>query len=417
MLTQPRRAIAALLEHEQLVMITISTVLVMVGQGVIAPVLPLFARRFDVGTAAVGLTLSSFGLARLVLNVPLGVLSDRHGRRVLLVWGPLITAIGMVGSGLSADIYQLVAWRFVAGAGSAMYMTGAQLYLADISTPANRARFIGTNQGALLLGVSIGPAVGGVMAEVWGLRAPFIVAGVAALVAMVYSQVRLPETLSRAAAIHPREGGSPAPARHAWVPFLRSKDFVLVALVMLAIFFTRTASQQTIMPLFGAAKFGLSTAALGGIFTAMALINVVLVVPAAMIADRFGRKWSIIPSGLLVAGSLFLMAGSHTVAMFIGAAMVLGVSNALSGPAPAAYAVDIAPLELRGLAIGLSRSAGDVGFMIGPPLLGALADASSFSWALVANGILIAAVALLFLFARETVTPRGRAPARAPVEG
>ncbi|MBM3139246.1 MAG: MFS transporter, partial [Chloroflexi bacterium] len=188
------RALGPLREHEQLLMISISTVLVMAGQGVIAPILPLFARDFGVGTAAIGLTLSTFALARLLLNVPLGVVSDRLGRRPLLIGGPLVTAIGMIGSGIAPDIYQLLAWRFVAGAGSAMYMTGAQIYLADISTPLNRARFIGTNQGALLLGTSSGPAIGGAVAELWGLRAPFHVVGVAALVAMVYAWARLPET-------------------------------------------------------------------------------------------------------------------------------------------------------------------------------------------------------------------------------
>src|SRR5690606_32911699 len=145
------------------------------------PVLPLFADQFGVGTAMIGLTLSTFALARLILNVPLGVLADRYGRRMLLISGPPVTAVGMIGSGFSQAIVQLLAWRFVAGAGSAMYMTGAQIYLADISTPENRARFIGTNQGALLLGVSIGPGVGGLIAEFWGLRAPFYVVGLAAL--------------------------------------------------------------------------------------------------------------------------------------------------------------------------------------------------------------------------------------------
>ena len=186
------RALGPLREHEQLLMISISTVLVMAGQGVISPILPLFAKNLGVGAAVIGLTLSFFALARLILNVPLGILSDCYGRRVLLVTGPLVTAVGMFGSGFAGDIVQLLAWRFIAGAGSAMYMTGAQIYLADISTPANRARFIGTNQGALLLGVAIGPAVGGVVAEFWGLRAPFILVGAMALIAMVYAYWRLP---------------------------------------------------------------------------------------------------------------------------------------------------------------------------------------------------------------------------------
>ena len=188
------RSIGLLRSHEQLLAISGSTVLVMAGQGVIGPVLPLFARELGVGTASIGLTLSAFALARLVLNVPLGLAADRWGRKVLLVAGPAVTMVGMVGSGLSVGFFDLLAWRFVAGAGSAMYMTGAQIFLIDISTPATRARFLATNQGALLFGTAIGPAIGGLVAEWFGLRAPFYVVGVAALSATLYAWRRLPET-------------------------------------------------------------------------------------------------------------------------------------------------------------------------------------------------------------------------------
>ncbi len=405
-----RRSLGPLLEHNQLLAISIATVLVMAGQGVISPVLPLFAKKFEVSSAAIGLTLSSFALARLILNIPLGILSDRYGRRLLLVAGPLVTGVGMVGSGFSFSIVDLLAWRFVAGAGSAMYMTGAQIYLTDISTPANRARFIGTNQGALLLGTSVGPAVGGLLAEAFGLRAPFIVVGVAALFATAHAYFRIPETrhLAFAAVEAEREAapeGAPPAQRFAWVHFATSRDFVAISFVVMAIFLTRTAGRQTLMPLYAAEKLHMSPGVLGGVFTVMALINVALLAPSAVIADRYGRKWSIVPSNLVVAVSLFMLAGAHAYPMFLAGAFVHAVGSSLAGPAPAAYTADIAPANLRGLAMGMYRSAGDIGFLIGPPLLGALADATSYAWGLSANGVIMAVACLWFLvIARETIS-------------
>ena len=410
-----------LLEYRQLLLISIATVLVMAGQGVISPVLPLFAAKFGVGSAAIGLTLSSFALARLILNIPLGLLSDRYGRRLLLVSGPLVTGIGMVGSGFAVGIVDLLAWRFVAGAGSAMYMTGAQIYLTDISNPTNRARFIGTNQGALLLGVSVGPAVGGVLAEFWGLRAPFIVTGVAALFAMVHAYFKIPETRHLALAQieaerKPSTPGAPAPVtpQREWLRFATSRDFVAISFVVMAIFLTRTAGKQTLMPLYAAEKLDMSPGVLGAVFTAMALINVVLLAPAAVIADRYGRKWSIVPSSLVVAVSMFMLASAGGYPMFLAGALVHALGASLAGPAPAAYTADIAPANLRGLAMGMFRTSGDVGFMIGPPLLGALADATSFGWGLAANGVIMAAACLWFLvIARETIArPQDVVPAR-----
>jgi MFS family permease len=410
-------------EHERLVMISISTVLVMAGQGAISPILPLFAKEFGVGIAAVGLTLSTFALARLLLNVPLGVLSDRYGRRMLLVSGPIVTGIGMVGSGLSQSIELLLVWRFIAGAGSAMYMTGAMIYIADISTAENRARFIGTNQGALLLGVSIGQAIGGILGEFYGLRVPFYAVGISAFAAAIYAFLRLPETRPETRQAQPADasdetadaGSRPAGTRRSWVRMIRSRDFFAVSFVTMSIFLTRSAGRQTLVPLLSVARLNMSTGVLGGVFAAMSLSNMFLITPAAFAADRFGRKAVLIPGGVLLTAGLLLYGGANSYTMFIVASVVLAIGQGIDGPAPAAYAADIAPEDARGLAMGLYRSSGDFGFVLGPPLLGLLADATSFGWALAVNAAIVAAATLFFaVAARETAgwarSPRPPAP-------
>ena len=172
---------------EQLLVLCFATFLVMAGQGVVGPVLPLYASNFGVSTSVVGLTLTVFALARLILNIPAGIIADRCGRRVLLVGGPVLTSIGMFGSGLATGIGSLLMWRFVAGAGSAFYMSGALIYLIDISPPNRRARYVATNQWALSVGVAMGPGIGGLVAERWGLAAPFYLVGVLAVFAATYA--------------------------------------------------------------------------------------------------------------------------------------------------------------------------------------------------------------------------------------
>jgi MFS family permease len=401
MLDGVRRGLGLMRRNERLMMIMVSTVLVMSGQGVISPVLPLFARDFGAGVAVIGLTLSIFALARLLLNVPLGILSDRYGRRLLLTGGPLVSAVGMLGSGAAPDVGWLLVWRFVAGAGSAMYMTGAQIYLVDISRVENRARIIGTNQGALLLGVSIGPAIGGLLADAFGFRVPFFIVGLAALATAVYAYLRIPETRPPVAESTPRpERGRP------WRRLLGSRDFLAVSLVTASIFLTRAGGRMTLLPLLAAARFDYSAGALGLLFTGMALVNLLGLAPASLISDRFGRKRAIVPSGLFIAAALVLMAGTSSGSLFLASALLLAIGTAIVGPAPAAYAADIAPPALRGLSMGLYRSAGDLGFLLGPFLLGALADATSIPWGLAANaGIVLLATAVFALAARETLAP------------
>ena len=383
-------------------MICGSTVLVMAGQGVVAPVLPIYADNFGVSTAVVGLTFTAFGLARLVLNVPAGLWADRAGRRALLIGGPLITAIGMIGSGLAPTIWALLAWRLVAGAGSALYMTGAQIYLIDIAGDAQRARYIATNQGALLVGVSVGPAVGGFLADAFDLRTPFLVVGAGALLTALYGFLRLPETLGSEGDVatesdtksgrSTRFGGNLPPAT-----FVLSRQFVAIGVVTFAIFAVRSGFRQTLVPLVGVDKYGFDTGDLGLLFTMLGLIGLVLVGPAGWAADRFGRKPTIVPPGYISAAGLLIAALAPNAIWFAVGLIASSIGTGVSGPAPAAFVADIAPPELRGSAMGLYRTWGDLGLVLAPLLAGLLADGTNRETAMVAIAILVAIAITWFM--------------------
>ena len=375
--------------------VSISTALVMTGQGVIGPVLPVYARRFGVSLAAVGVTVAVFGLARLLLNMPLGALSDRWGRRFLLVGGPLVVSISMVGSGLAGGIVSLTAWRFVAGAGSAMFMTGALVYLTDISTLANRGRMIGFNQGALLFGQSIGPGLGGIIAEQFGIRAPFFFIAGATLLAGIYGFVRLEETRPETAPLpDPGMTALRSPRRF---DVLRSRVFLAVAVVNFAVFFTRSSSRLTLIPLAGTDVYGLGLGEVGILLTVMAVINLVLLPAASSATDRLGRIQVITPSMVIAGGALLVLALAGTTTVFLVGAGLLALATSVAGPAPAAFAADAVPAESRGFSLGLFRTFGDLGIMVGPPLLGLAADLGGYGWAFGVNAIVVVAATAMFV--------------------
>ena len=391
-LTNPLR------QNEVLLIVSVSTMLVMLGQGITGPILPLFAKSLGVSAAAVGLTLSAFAVARMLLNIPSGIVADRWGRRVLLIGGPLVTGLGSVLSGTANTLEWLLVWRFVAGVGSAMYMTGAIIVVTDIATDQNRGRLLAFNQGALLAGVTLGPAIGGITAEFLGLRAPFYVVGVAAFAAGAWNWLRVPETRPYAAAAPgPGEAASAKPAS-TWtstLTLLLSMNFLVVALVNFAVFFARSG-RQTVIPLYADQEIGLSAGPIGLVFALMAFINLLFIVPAGWAIDRYGVKVTIVPSALVSLLAFGMIAATHSTMPFVFATVILGIGSGMLGPAPAAYAAEIAPPERRGAAMGLFRSLGDLGFVISPPLVGYLADESGFGSAILINGIMLAGAALVF---------------------
>ncbi len=363
--------------------------LVMMGQGILGPVLPLFALELGFGATAAGAAVGSFALARLLFNVPLGTLSDTKGRRFLIVFGPAIVALGMLGSGLANSLVALIAWRFVAGLGSSMYMTGSLAYVVDIATPANRTRLLAINQAALLVGVSIGPWLGGFVGARWGLRAPFFVVAAAALGATIYGFARMPETVERSQA-----GVRQTAESERGIRTLLTAPFLAIAFVSFAQFLTRGTSPQALIPLAGADNFSLDVDSIGLLLGTMAIMSLVLLPATSTAADRWGRVQVIVPGLLVTAGSLAIIGFATSTTVFVVGSLILGLGTAVGGPAPAAYAAEVTSPRARGMAMGAFRTAGDLGLLIGPPVLGAVADSNGYSWAFWANGLIVAAAAV-----------------------
>jgi len=406
------------IDTRTLLILSVGVTILMMGMSIISPVLPLYAKSFGASTTMVGFLVTSFGLARMFVDLPAGSLSERLGRRAMLIGGAMLVALGSLFCALAVSFLMLVLFRFVEGIGSAVYTTAAMTTLADIATPRARGRIMSIYQGALLLGAGIGPALGGFVAEYWGLRAPFFVHGLLAFLCGLWVVFRGVETKEAGRSKGEGSGhSSTSPSMESLRLLLLDVSFLLIGLVTFSVFFTRTGGRTTILPLFAYDSLGISKAQLGGAYSLMSLCNLVILFPAGTMADRLGRKVTIVPSTLLVALATLLFTLSQNYSAFLGTAVLLGLASGIAGASPAAYAADLAPAGYRGGAIGLYRTFGDIGFVMGPILLGWVADLSSYATALRMNASLLFVSGLLFLlFARETLGGVGGRTAE-PVRG
>jgi multidrug resistance protein len=378
------------------------------GFGIIVPVTPIYARTFGVGEAAIGLVVAVYGLGRFLFSVPVGQAADRFGRKRTIFAGTLLTCAGSLLCGLAGDFTQLLIYRFIAGIGSTTVITGTQIVVADVATRENRGRMMSTYQGFFSFAVGVGPSVGGVVAVLAGPRAPFFAFAVLTLVAGAVALTQLPETGGRSV-VTPLTGvkappGSSGTARR----LLTNVGFLCVSLVTFQAAFTRTGAIFSVVPLAGVERIGLGAAAIGLAITAGNLLNLATIALAGVLVDRYGRKPVIVPSCLLTAAAFAGFAYAMSYPAFVLSAVLWGVGSALGG-STAAYAADQAPPGGNGVTMGIYRMLSDAGYIIGPALLGLVAERTGTQSALlVAAATAVLAMAPFALLAPET-RPRHRA--------
>src|SRR5207302_4686761 len=164
------------------------------GFGSVVPVAPLYAASFGVPASAIGLTIALYGLARFLFAVPSGRLADRIGRRRTLAFGGAVTVVGNLLCAIAPSYPLFLGARFVAGGGAALVVTASQIVMADISTPQQRGRYMGIFAGVFAFAVGAGPYPGGLLAQRFGLNAPFVAYADLAAVVSVLAWLRIPET-------------------------------------------------------------------------------------------------------------------------------------------------------------------------------------------------------------------------------
>jgi MFS family permease len=364
------------------------------GFGSIVPVLALYARSFGVAQSAIGLAIGVYGLARFLVAVPVGRLTDAMGRRAALTLGGLVTAAGNLLCAYAPNFAVFVAARFVAGAGAALVLIAGQIVLADITTPERRGRVMAIYQGAFVFAVGVGPLPGGLLAERFGLAAPFVFYAVAGAVATLVAWFWIPDT--RAAGLSAEAAAAP-PAFAAQIRLLTGHvGFMLVSLVAFMNAVARTGALFNVIPVLARDRLALSTDRIGFGLALSSLVGLVLAYPAGMLVDRYGRKTVITPATALagIAMELFLLASSY--AGFLAACVVWSLAIGISGAAPAAYAADVAPSGMNAAAMSTFRMLADLGYVVGPIALGLATDLFGADTALAACAALMTGVAALF---------------------
>ncbi|MDP6709245.1 MAG: MFS transporter [Alphaproteobacteria bacterium] len=395
------------LERRVLIWMCVLVAVNQLGFGGVVPSLPLYAKSFGVSASAIGLAIAVYGLARFVIAVPSGQLSDRLGRRPTLALGGLVSALGNFWCAAADGYPEFIIARFVAGAGAGLVLTTGQVVLADITRPAERGRTMAIYQGVFLFAVGVGPFPGGLLADHFGLAAPFWTYGVANLLVATLAWFTVAESRDLA------HGGAARGRRErpAFIDQLRllteQLGFVLVSIISLMNAVARTGALFNIVPVLGSVRLALSVTEIGIGLALGSVLGLLVAYPAGMLVDHFGRKAVIVPATVISGASLLLFCVAPSYLWFTVACVLWGVASSIGGAAPAAYAADSAPAGMNAAAMSSFRMIGDFGYVIGPIALGLVVDVVSPESALVVAATLLIVVGLAFAkLAPETY--RGR---------
>src|SRR5262245_16596125 len=373
----------------------------LIGFGIIVPLLPFYAETFGATPLVIGLLFASFSVCQLVAAPVLGELSDRYGRRPVLVFSLAGTVVSFVMLALAHSIALLFAARVVDGLSGGNVST-ARAYIADITEPQDRARAYGFIGAAFGLGFILGPALGGALAHI-SHTAPIWAAAAVSLVATIMAWVWLPETVHRARA------GTGNPFR--FLPTLLRRPIVRRALAIDFLYWLSFAVFQTTFALFAARRFGFDAPRTGYFLAAFGLLGAIiqggLIRP---IVRRLGdRPTFLIGLGF---GALGLLACTmaRSVGAFSLALVPIAIGIGFGHPTVTSLVSLIAGADEQGRVQGAASAVESLGRTIGPIWGNASLERFNDS-----TPYLSAAVILLVTLLMAAGLPIGDRQARAPV--
>src|SRR6185436_19660897 len=358
------------MKRSPLLVIFVTVFIDLLGFGIVIPVLPFYAEgtQFNATPRMVGLLFASYSVMQVVFSPILGRLSDKHGRRPVLLLSILGTSLGFLILGLANTLLLLFVGRIIDGISGGNIST-AQAYIADITTRENRAKGMGMIGAAFGLGFIFGPAIGGILSR-WGIGVPFFFAAGLALANAVLLYFALPETVTKD---HPARVS--AARGRGWAQLVKSFSEPRLGFVLTIYFFFVVAFSimTTSFSLYTMFRFGYDAQHNGWLFAYVGVIAVIIQGGLiGKLVKRFGELPLIIVGALFFAASLFAVPfvgpnNGGLIALLVGGG-VFSLGNSLATPSLTSLASKSVGRGEQGGVMGVTQSVASLARAVGPAL-------------------------------------------------
>jgi MFS transporter, DHA1 family, tetracycline resistance protein len=361
------------MKRSPLLVIFITVFIDLIGFGIVIPVLPFYVEgtKFKASPSTVGLLFASYSIMQLVFSPILGRLSDRYGRRPILLISLIGTGLGFLILGFATTLWMLFAGRIIDGISGGNIST-AQAYIADITTPENRAKGMGLIGAAFGLGFVFGPAIGGVLSR-WGINVPFLFAAGLAFANAALLYFTLPETVTPE---HPARASAATAGRWSQLAAALKQSRLAFILTIYFLFVVAFSIMTTTFGLFTMYRFGYDAHDTGWLFVFVGIIGALIQGGLiGRLVKRFGELPLVVVGGLLFSASLFAIpfTGPETglsTLLLVGATFAIG--NSLATPALTGLASKSVGRGEQGGVLGITQAVASLSRTVGPLVAAAL---------------------------------------------
>ena len=389
----------------KLVILFITLVIMMMGFGIIIPILPDLVVKYGGTGVEMGGLMAIFSAMQFLFSPMWGSLSDRFGRKPILMLGVFGNAISMLALGLSTQLWMLFAARGLAGILSSATLPTAMAYISDSTDEKSRGGGMGVIGAAMGLGMVLGPGAGGLLSAI-SLQAPFYFAAALSILAMIAIWLFLPESL----AIEKRETGVKLQGpqlKAMWQSLFGPLAFLFIAAFMISFAMTNF---EGIYAYYAKDRYGYGPETIGIILTAIGVVSVIAQGALTGFATRKFGEANVIKVSLIasVVGFLVMLLATNLTTVILTSSFFV-LANAMLRPAVSSL-ISQRTTQGQGIAMGLNNAYMSLGRVIGPLWAGIVIDINLFF------PFITGAAIMLIGFIASLVYLRSGAPAKKAVE-
>ena len=346
-----------------------ATATAMLGLGIIAPILPLYATTFAASGMEIGLVFTAFSISRALLGPFVGRLSDHVGRKSLILAGlGIYAAISVLY--VSADsLWELGLFRFLQGIGSVMVGPLAQAYVADMTPSGKEGRYMNAFYASQFLGIGIGPLLGGAIGSAWSYERAFLVMGGLSLFSILLVAITVP--VDRAT----KERKLKRPRKIVPLRAILANDAVKAMSIYLATRGFWRQSFNTFFPLFAVAALAVDESRIGLVLSSNMLAEGFFQIPFGFLSDRYPRVRQIVVGSIFAPFMILAVPFMSSIWGVAALAVGMGAFSALGRASLVAIRTEIGRSHGMATLGGLQGSSFAVGQMMGPLASGVIVDA------------------------------------------